>query len=238
MKDPSINMVEGVYEIKKLKGTRNWHSWEEELQDCLKLSGLWCYVSGLEEMPIQPDLPVGRVKEDGSTAPITKTQQTAYNAELKTYLKEHREWNSNNARAYAAISDACDTKPRSHIKGITVGKTAYEKLKDIYGTATSDLATAELALRKMCRKSMADFSNVRTWAEHLKKQENVIRRAGKTIPNWIMSSIFRMGLTRELNPYMFILIQDAKQRGVELTIDDMVKALVEQRSLPGLSKLV
>lgn len=228
--------VHRVYKIKKLKGTENWNSWEEELQNCLTLSQLWGYVSGLEETPIQPDLPVGRANEDGSTAPITKTQQIAYEAELKTYKKEHKEWTSNNARAYAAISEACDTEPRSHIKGISDGKTAYEKLKNIYGT--SDLATAELALREMCKKSMADFSNVGTWAEHLRKQENVVRRAGKTIPEWMMSSFFRMGLTRELDPYMFTLIHGAKQRGVELTIDDMVKALVDQRSLIGLSKLL
>ncbi|KAG7009211.1 serine carboxypeptidase [Physcia stellaris] len=234
--DPSKNMVEGVYEIKKLKGTENWNSWEEELQNCLKLSGLWHYVSGLEETPIQPDLPVGRTNEDGSTAPITKTQQTAYDAELNTYMKEHKEWTSNNARAYAAISIACDTGPQSHIVGLSDGKTAYEKLKNIY--RTSDLTTIDLAVQEMCRKSMADFHNVRTWAEHLKKQEKEIRRAGKIMPNWIMSSIFRMGLTRELSPYMFILMQDAKQREIELTIDDIIKALVDQTSLPGLSKLL
>ena len=119
-----------------------------------------------------------------------------------------------------------EQRPRSHVKDMENGTKAFLKLKSLY--ETTDLATTDLAVEEICSKSLADFKNVGGWAEHLRKWENEINAAGESLPAWFMGSRFRMGLTRNLNSYMFHLTHGAKLRGTVLTIDEMVKALIDQ----------
>ena len=177
-------------------------------------------------MPIPP---MGTTVGTGTgmiTQPTSVEQLAEYTKSMENYENNNDVYEEKHSKAVAAFNIACEEGPKVHIKGFENRTLAYEKLKQQYGT--TDLATVDMSLQEICRTNMTDKGSVHDFAEHLKRHLNEILSAGQLVPDWMMSSFFCMGLPQELNPYVFQLVHAAKQQGKDLTIDEMVAALVDQ----------
>ena len=145
---------------------------------------------------------------------------------MVVYEEKLAKWEESHEMILAIIRLACEVGPRVHLTNVTNGQTALEILRKLYeGT---DLSTIDISYREISRSNLENFSSIEAYSEHLKSHREKIIQAGETISEWQMSSAFRMGLPTRLNPYVFQLVHSAKTSGKELTIDEMVAALIAE----------
>lgn len=211
--------------IGKLKGSENWTSWYDDIQSTLTLRKLWSYASGRIVKPILPTEPSPAAGTSSSES-AEATAQGKYDKDVVVYQENLVKWEESQEMIMAIIKLSCETGPRVHLTNITDGKTALGILKKLYGG--TDLSTIDISYREISRSNLENFSNLEDYSEHLKKHREKIIQAGETISDWQMASAFRMGLPSRLNPYVFQLVHAAKTSGKELTIDEMVAALVAE----------
>ncbi len=216
------------YRIAKLKGAENYDTWQLEAGSLLKSDGLWLITSGRELPPNEPKEPKQSLDAAGSSATASRTiekEWESYNEKVKVFDKEYIKWEHGNNRATALIVLTSEKGPRVHIRSLESASEMWINLKKQYGT--SDLSTRNLALQRICKFSQSDYKNITEYAEELKKSATKCADMGNTIPPWMLSCFFLMGLDEGLEPYTFGLIQAAKNSNKELDIDDMVVALAD-----------
>ena len=118
----------------------------------------------------------------------------------------------------------CGTGPRVHIEGLEDPKEMWDVLEKLY-KATS-LATRDLAFLQL-RASQSDFKSIQEYAEHLKKAHSQLIQLGHKLPDWVLSTSFRLGLKPDLEPYIFSLVEAARANMRELDVDEMMMALID-----------
>ena len=195
----------GIYRISKLKGAENYDSWKEEIQGILTLNKLWLVVIGKETSPTEPE--------------STSTESSS-SKEQETYTEKLLAWEDKNARAVAIIRLSCESGPRVHIKGMEDGVAVWIMLKKQY--EVSDMTTLDLAIHSICQSVQSDFKTLDEYGQNVKENAAKCSAMGYDIPDWLLSSMFRMGLHTELKPYIFHLAQGACTAKKTLTVDEMV----------------
>ena len=195
----------GTHTIVKLKGTENYDTWKEELQDLLTLDQLWLVVSGRETSPTRPK---------GEATP----------KELEIYYEKKLNFDDKNARAVAVIRLSCESGPKIHIKDTQEAPAVWRELEKQYGA--TDLATLDLAIQSICGARQVDFTSVEHYGQHVKQHAAKCSEMGLIIPDWLLGSIFRMGLPESLEPYMFHLTQAARSANRTPAIDEMITTLM------------
>lgn len=214
-----------VYRIIKLKRSENRTLWVEKLKFCLIFSQLWFYISELKKKSLSFALSNLLKKNDIQRAMI-KSEQIVYDAKLKQYKKNHKKWVTNHNKICATMHISFEQKSRSHVKNMKNDTEIFQKFKSLYDTI--DFVIIDLTLQKICKKSLIDFKNVDVWAKHLRKWKNEIKEIDEIVFFWMMSNLFRMNLSKNLNSYMFNLVYEIKLREAILIIDDMIKTLIDQ----------
>ncbi len=197
----------GIFRISKLKGAENYDSWKEEIQGILTLNKLWLVVIGKETSSTEPEL----------TSSSSKEQEI--------YKEKLLAWEDKNARAVATIRLSCEPGPRIHIKGMENGVAVWNMLKKQY--EVSDMATLDLAVHSICQSVQRDFKTLDEYGQNVKENAAKCSAMGYDIPDWLLSSMFRMGLHIELEPYIFHLAQEARTAKKTLTVDEMVTAFAD-----------
>ena len=146
---------------------------------------------------------------------------------LEDFKTKSLAWEEMNSRACALIRLNCaeGSGPRTHIHSMSDSCQMWKILEKQY--EASDLATLDLFLQTICGYVQTDFKDLSTYGENIKSAASKCAEMGKIIPIWMLGSFFRMGLSADLEPYTFQLVQAAKDSAQELTIDDMMTALVD-----------
>ena len=213
------------YHIEKLKGEKNWETYYVDLKAVLVKEKYWKYASGRIKLRPKPVFLEGSIVDETSSAEASRRKK--HEKELETWQQEKDEFDEGHEEAMSVIHLTTMPEPREHIKGHTNAEEAIAKLLKQYGT--SNMATVDLAFQEICRSNMDDFPGLFEYAEHIQRNYNKILQAGRELYPWQLSSAFRMGLPSTLSPYVFPLVNSAKNEGRDLTIDDMVDALAEEQ---------
>ena len=71
----------------------------------------------------------------------------------------------------------------------------WNKLIEMYGT--SDLATRDQAIYEISRIDSEDFRSLSEYAEHIKKHVKTLEDMGVGLPQWMLSTFFRLGLKED-----------------------------------------
>lgn len=209
--------------IAKLKGTENWTSWYDEIRSKLILRNLWGYAQGRIVEPVALIAPKPTAGSSSRLDSAEAEAQEKYQKALVVYEEKFSKWERSQEMIIAIIILTCEVGPRVHLTNVTNGKTALEILKELYeGT---DLFTIDISFGEIARSKLENFASIEAYAQHLKAHREKIFMAGENIPDWLMSSAFRMGLPSRFNPYVFQLEYASKNLGKVLTIDEMVAAL-------------
>ena len=217
-----------IYRIQKLKGAENWATWEQDFKATMVVDGLWAYISGRKRPPIAPT-PPQETHTVGSTverSPPTTEQRDKYDTDLVIYNAAKDTYEEHHEKGMAMLTLSVEAEPRVFIQDFTDSNLAFQMLKTQYGT--TDLATLDVSVQELCRTNMSDKGGITQYAAHMKHHISKLRQVQCELPANFIGSLFRMGLPADLNPYVFQLVHSAKSRNVELTIDDMVAALVDQ----------
>ncbi len=217
-------MSESKYKIQKLKGAKNIMRWKEDIKAIFVMKDMWEVVIGEELEPISPTLP--STIATSSTATVGKSpEQHEYEVEKKEWEKERKTWRKTNNKAKALLILLVEDGPRAHIIKEDQVFAAWAELIKMYRTA--DLATRDQALYEISRIDSDDFRSISEYSEHIKKHAKTLVDMDVGLPTWMLSTFFRLGLKEDLEPYVFNMIQQARNNKVELEIDDLTIALVE-----------
>ena len=186
-------------------------------------------VTGKDTLPAQPTTPVdSRSANSGEgSASVRPRENEAYDKSLEDFKTKSLAWEEKNPRACAFIRLNCaeGSGPRTHIYGMSNSCQMWKIFEKQY--EASDFATLDLSLQTICRYVQTDFKDLSTYGENIKSAASKCAEMGKIIPIWMLGSFFRMGLSADLEPYTFQLVQAAKDSAQELTTDDMMTALVD-----------
>jgi len=125
----------------------------------------------------------------------------------------------------AIIRLSCESGPRVHIKGMEDEAAVWTMLKKQY--EVSDMATLDLAIHSICQSVQSDFKTLDEYGQNVKENAAKCSAMGYDIRDWLLSSMFRMGLHTELEPYIFHLAQGARTAKKTLTVDEMVTAFAD-----------
>lgn len=223
-------MGQTSYTITKLKGRQNYDSWKEDMSSLLILDKTWLVVTGIDPQPTTPVHP--HIANAGEifatvTATIKPGEVETYTKCLEDFKAKTLAWEDKNSRACALIRLNCaeGSGPRTHIHGISYSFRTWKVLEKQY--EASDLATLDLSRQTICRYVQTDFKDLSTYGENIKSAASNCAEMGKVIPTWMLGSFFRTGLSTDLESYTFQLVQASKDSAQELTIDDMMAALVD-----------
>ena len=119
------------------------------------------------------------------------------------------------------------SKFRAHVKNVNNFKKTIAKLLKQYNFI--NLAIIDIFFQKIYRFNMNDFKLINEYVNYIQRHYNKILQANKTIDSWIFSICFRMRLSSYLNFYIFQLIYIVKDSDRELTIDEIIVALIEKQ---------
>lgn len=72
-----------------------------------------------------------------------------------------------------------------------------------------------------------NFKDLSTYAKNIKFAALKYTEMGKIISNKILGLFFRMRLSSDLEPYIFQLVQTAKDLAQKLTINNIIAALID-----------
>ncbi len=148
------------------------------MQSLLTLNKLWLVVMGKNTIPV--------------------ASSDAFTKELEIFDQKLLEWKDHNARAVALIRLGCEAGPKIHIRGMEAATAVWAELKKQYEGI--NLATLDLALQSICRSEQVKFGSIEEYDQNLKQNAVKCSEMGYEIPNWLLESLFRMGLpTVEIN---------------------------------------
>ncbi|MCJ1349007.1 hypothetical protein MMC31_007241 [Peltigera leucophlebia] len=217
-------MGQTSYEITKLRVRQNYDSWKEEMSSLLILDKTWPIATGKKTQPAQPTSPVDSRSVYSGEGSATTGQVEAYNKGLEDFKTKSFTWEN---WAFALIRRNCAecSGPCTHIHGMSGAGNMWNNLEKQY--EASDLATLDLSLQTICRDVKTDFKDLSTYGENIKCAVSKCMKTYKVIPIWMLGSLFRMGLSSDLEPYTYQLVQVTRDLAQEQTIDDMMAALVD-----------
>jgi len=85
----------------------------------------------------------------------------------------------------------------------------------------------DLAIQPICQSRQSDFKSDDGYGQNIKQNATKCSDMGHEISDWLLSSLFRMGLHTELEPYVFHLAQGARAAKKTLTVDEMITAFAD-----------
>ena len=178
---------------------------------------------------LQGEKTMQRWKEDMKSIFITEDMwEVVIGEDLKpdpSSTKDLKAWERTNNCAIALLILSIEDGPRAHVLRMDYIHDVWNKLIKMYGT--SDLATRDQAIYQISRIDSEDFRSLSEYAEYIKKHAKTLDDMGFGLPQWLLSTFFRLGLKEGLEPYAFQMIQTARNNKMELNIDDLTIALVE-----------
>ena len=198
------------YRFPELKGEANYNSWKTDVSTVLMAKGLWQVTSGELEKPIIP------------TGELTTQAKNTYDKKLMT-------WQDKNDQVCTTIILNTGSGPRMHIENVGLAAEIWAILETKY--SDFNLMEVYLAVGDLIRYKQSDFKSVRNYAEALNSSAAKLSDNGKVIPHWFLSNIFLLGLNKELEPCVFILIQEAKANNKSMDINEMAIALTDYYTL-------
>ncbi|KAL9126147.1 MAG: hypothetical protein Q9217_004758 [Psora testacea] len=210
----------------KLKGAINYARWTEDARAIFILREVWDIVDGTEPKPLPPSETKGRepgTPKEGVTIPPSTSEQ-------QEYQLAYKEWKKKNDRGWSIMIGIIEDGPRAHVRGVHSVLAMWMKFKEVYGD--DDLATRDNALHKISHLDASKFKSLHDYTTELKVHQARLDSMDKSLPAWVITSFFRMGLGPDLEPYAFQMIQAAKTEHREIDIDEMTTALVEKTGPP------
>ncbi len=195
-----------IYQISKLKRSKNYESWKKNIINVLKVKDLWMIISR-------------KLKKSASLSFDVST------TDKKKHITDVQHWKDRNDRVSDIIDFSCEKRLRIHIfkaDNITkmwfILKTQYEQL---------NLIILFLTIKELTQSKQSNFKFIQNYADSLKQVVIKCADIEKTVELWMLSNLFLLDLNESLESYIFDLIQSIKINKFELLINDMTIALVD-----------
>ena len=220
-----FKMGQEGYQIKSLLSSKNYDVWKEEITGVLSMDKCMNIVEGLElrpsKAPIEPvETPAKEEKGVIITPAYTPSRHEIerWEDKMERFEDKQTNWDDRHARSASRIILACAPGPRVHVKGMKDAVKMWKILEAQYGS--SNLATRDAAYLQL-RANQSDFKTIEEYAEHLKQAQSRLAELKFPIPDWMLSTSFRLGLKPELEPYIFSLIETSRKNKTELDVNEM-----------------
>ena len=218
-----------IYRIKRLKKVANYPTWEKDFKFIMVIARLWDYISRRIKVSMPPSRSIAlfviALDDAIIIEMITNEQKKEYKEEKKNYEDELIVWEKKHEECMTMLTLTCDEQPRIFIKSFTNASKTYEILKREYGTI--DLAIIDASMQELCRVNCVDKEELIEYSTHMKHHINILLQSDIILPFAFLDFIFRMSLSLDQTQYIFSMIHFVKTRGVELTIDEMIVALID-----------
>ena len=192
-------------------------------------------VKGLELRPSNaPIEPVETSKKIEKGVTITSAYTPSrhdierWEDKMERFEEKQKNWNDRHVRSASRIVLACAPEPRVHVRGMNDAVKMWKILKTQY--ESSNLATRDSAYLQF-RANQSNFKTIEEYAEHLKQAQSKLTELKFPIPDWMLSTSFRLGLKPELEPYIFSLIETSRRNKTELDVDEMIASIIQRRYL-------
>ena len=208
------------WKIAKLKGTENYKRWKTDAKVCLKRDGAWDLVQGFVDKPTtdRPKQPTEEDKDD-------KEKWDAYKKEMKEWNKTNSKYLDINSKAWSGIIGACEDGPRAHVSHLDDAEEIWMKLQTLY--EVGDLSAYDNTIHAITHCELKQFKDLHEYTTAIKKHQTKLEDMGEALPNKLITSIFRQGLTEEYHPIIFSMRQSSKLNKKEIPLDEYLSTLVE-----------
>ena len=193
--------------ITKLKGEENYDQWRGDIECQLKMNLLWQVATNRDPRP-PPFLAGYKATEEE-----TRERRDRVNA-----------WEEKDSQASAFIAYSCEEGPKNFIKGKSFAHDCLEALKRY---ETSGLASADIALRELVSMKASDYKNIAEYTDNVARVITKIKSMQRDLPDWIANSLYRRGLSNEMAPLLFQMIQQASREQKEPDLGEMAVALTD-----------
>ena len=156
---------------------------------------------------------------------IINEQKKKYKKEKKNYENELIVWEKKHEECMIMLTLTCDEQSRIFIKNFTNVSKTYEILKREYDII--DLVIIDVSMQKLCRVNCVDKEELIEYSIHMKHHINILLQSDIIFLFAFLNFIFKMSLSLDQIQYIFSMIHFVKTRDVELTIDEMIVALID-----------
>ena len=172
------------------------------MQAMFAMNRCWDVVSGKELEPTLPTAPIPtQSTETGTTdrqstetgSPPTPTSPTA--AEIAQHEEKLEVWREKNEMARACLILYTEYSLMQHIVGLETVHEQWLKLKELCGG--TDRQVRHAALSALTRIKSSSYESVQEYTAAIMKHQNALKTTGVALPDWQLSSFYRIGLKDE-----------------------------------------
>ena len=211
------------WKFDNLKGAKNYQQWATRIEGLSIKERTWKVVSGRTTRPGGSRLPLPAIS-------VTDEGGSASKAAEIVVSEVQEKWDDLNDDAWAMFQAKIELSIWHNFSHTRDAHTIWKLAKSKFGQEDSTTVDHEIA--SLCACDANKHKSVQEYYDYIMKHQNRLITMGKPVPDWILSSMFRKGLTADQAPYIFHLLESAKNgkdgEKKEITLDEMTSALVEQ----------
>lgn len=216
-----------TYKIKPLTGEENYKAWKAAMENICVVDNILSIIRGIEKRPNEQDEPIPPLDdEDPSKWPTFKEEMRQCMIELKEHRKEQKEWDKRNLLARSRIRLSCEESPQVHIEDMEDAAEMWKTLRR-YEKPSSTVVTK--AFIKLTQADLTEFDSIRKYAEHIQALAKRCKDANREIPGFIQQILFIKGLTKDLEPYVFKIIESNEGPGKSLSFEHLITSLINHK---------
>ena len=205
------------WQFQNLKGPEDYHTWAASIKALSVKEKTWQLVSGDQKRPFSDKrIPVPTGDADRSAKAIKMSEELE---------KGQKEWDIKNYNAWSMFRAKIDEKLWQNFAHARQAHKIWKIAGMKFGSGHTYTVDKEMAA--LCRADASKSKSIEDYINYIGRHNNALVRVGKLVDDWILSSIFRNGLTANHAPYLFHLRVIASRAERELTFIEMANALIE-----------